>query len=308
MSTNSINENELILKCSETSWRGVSIHKMAEGTEKRKKANDLGYKAVKLILELLRLKKSEIAIEIGMTAIQMFSDGHNYHQVISCIEGLREPFEDSRLIEDVFEYETSAKKEIKNSNVDKKENKIDILYSLVWENGCLGTSDAIKFYKERTNSPISEPTIILYCRILKSEQRIISIGGPTGRPIEMYPNNSISLNRKSSYAKVNFFEGNLRPSSKLFEPIWDAPFRKNSFVYEVQNGNDPRIFALIEPGESIPPRLKEYKGISKMPSKVGVEGKLHPVSIMPKYGFRLIENINDADFLSDCRIQKVLEA
>jgi len=89
LSTDLNRENDIIYKCSETSWRAVSVHKMSDGTEKRKMANELGYNAVKLILELLRSTNSEVAIEIGMTAIQMFLDGHNYHQTISCIERLR---------------------------------------------------------------------------------------------------------------------------------------------------------------------------------------------------------------------------
>lgn len=277
---------------------------MTDGPDKRKKANELGYKSVKNILELLRLGNSEIAIEIGMTAIQMFSDGHNYHQVLSCIEGLRNHFRQSRLEEDVIDYETSAKTALE-PNPETIEGRIDILYSLVWENGCLGTSDAMKFYKELTGSPISEPTILIYSKMLKFEQRILSFGGPTGRPIEMFPNNSISLNRTDSYEKKNFFEGNLRAKTSLFETIWDAPYRKNSVVYEIENGNDPRVFALIEPGKSIPPKYKNLGGLSNISSKSGVEGTLHPIRNMPKFGFKPIKDINDADFLAECKVRPI---
>jgi hypothetical protein len=306
VSTLSINttKNDLIRKCTETSWYAVSIHKMDEGTEKRKKANELGYNTAKLLLELLRIGKSNIAIEISMSAIQMFFDGHNYHQVLSCIERLRSLFEGTRLEEDVVDFETSAKNALGNTNPITKEDKIDILYSLVWEKGSIGTSDAMKFYKERTHKTISATTLISYCKMLKFEQRILSFGGPTGRPIEMFPNNSVSLNRGSTYDKVSFFEGVLTQKSMLFEAIWDVPRRKNALVYEVENGNDPRVFALIEPGKSIPPKFKG--GISEMSQKlVGVEGRLHPIKVMPKFGFKLIDNINDADFLSECKVQPV---
>lgn len=308
MSINTTNENDLIRKCTETSWYAVSIHKMAEGTEKRKKANELGYDTTRLVLELLRRGNSDIAIEISMTAIQMFFDGHNYHQVLSCIERLRSLFEGSRLEEDVVDFETSAKNALEKTNIGTKEDRIDILYSLVWEKGSIGTSDAMKFYEERTHKTICEPTIVSYCKMLKFEQRILSFGGPTGRPIEMFPNNSVSLNREGTYDKVGFYEGLLKPKSTLFEAIWDAPRRKNALVYEVENGNDPRVFALIEPGKSIPPKFKG--GISKISQKlVGVEGRLHPIKLMPEFGFKLIEklieDINDADFLTECKVRPV---
>ncbi|MCZ7399619.1 MAG: hypothetical protein O8C62_08075 [Candidatus Methanoperedens sp.] len=302
MSTDLNEEDDTILKCSETSWRAVTIHKMTDGTEKRKMANELGYNAVKLILELLRSGNSEIAIEIGMAAIQMFFDGHNYHQAISCIERLREPLEDSRLKEDVIEYETYSKDALKSSIIETVDNRIDILYSLIWENGCMGTSDAIKFFEKRTKSTITEPTILSYCKVLKFEQRIISFGGPTGRPIEMFPNNSISLNREVSYNKKNFFEGNLIAKNNLFKPNWDVPNRKNTRVYEIENGNDPRVFALIEPGESITSKFKHLGGISNMSHKLGVEGKLHPIKSIPEFGYEIIKNINDADFLTECKV------
>ena len=305
MSINTTDKNDLIRKCTETSWYAVSIHKMNEGTEKRKKANELGHNTAKLLLELLRIGKSDIAIEISMTALQMFFDGHNYHQVLSCIERLKSLFEGSRLEEDVADFETSAKNALGQTNTRTKEDRIDILYSLVWEKGSIGTSDAMKFYKERTQSTICEPTIVSYCKMLKFEQRILSFGGPTGRPIEMFPNNSVSLNREGTYDKINGFEGFLKPKSRLFEAIWDAPHRKNTLVYEVENGNDPRVFALIEPGKSIPPRFKDLGGISKMSTKLGVEGRLHPIKVMPKFGFKLIEDINDADFLSECKVRPV---
>ncbi|MFV9677757.1 MAG: hypothetical protein ACNYVW_08930, partial [Methanosarcinales archaeon] len=250
---------------------------MAEGTKKRKKANELGYDTTRLLLELLRRGNSDIAIEISMTAIQMFFDGHNYHQVLSCIERLRGLFEGSRLEEDVVDFETSAKNTLGKTDTRTKEDRIDVLYSLVWEKGSLGTSDAMKFYKERTQSTISEPTIVSYCKMLKFEQRILSFGGPTGRPIEMFPNNSVSLNREGTYDKVNFFEGVLKAKNNLFDAIWDVPRRKNARVYEVVNRNDPRVFALIEPGKSIPPKFKDLGGISKISTKLGVEGTLHPI-------------------------------
>jgi len=302
LSTDLNNETDLILKCSETSWRAVSIHKMADGSEKRKMANELGYNTVKLILELLRSGNSEIAIEIGMAAIQMFFDGHNYHQTISCIERLREPFEDSRLKDDIIEYETNSKKALKSSITETMDDRIDFLYSLIWENGCMGTSDAIKFFKTRTQLPICEPTILSYSKILKYEHRILSFGGPTGRPIEMFPNNSISLNREVSYNKKNFFEGKLIAKSNLFKPNWNVPNRKNTRVYEIENGNDPRVFALIEPGESITSKFKHLGGISNMPNKLGVEGKLHPIKSIPEFGYEIINNINDADFLTECKV------
>ena len=305
MSINTTNKNDLICKCTETSWYAVSIHRMAEGSEKRKKANELGYDTTRLILGLLRRGNSDIAIEISMTALQMFFDGHNYHQVLSCIERLRSLFEGSRLEEDVVDFETSAKNALGKTNTGTKEDRIDILYSLVWEKGSIGTSDAMKFYEERTHKTICEPTIVSYCKMLKFEQRILSFGGPTGRPIEMFPNNSVSLNRGGTYDKVGFFEGLLKPKSKLFEAIWDVPRRKNTRVYEVENGNDPRVFALIEPGKSIPLRFKDLGGISKMSSKLGVEGRLHPIKVMPEFGFKLIEDINDADFLSECKVRPV---
>ena len=304
LSINTTNENDLIRKCTETSWYAVSIHKMADGAEKRKKANELGYNTARLILEVLRIGKSDIAIEVSMTAIQMFSDGHNYHQVLSCIEKLRGLFEGSRLEDDVVDVETSAKNALGKTNTRTKEDKIDILYSLVWEKGSIGTSDAMKLYKERTHSTICATTIASYCKMLKFEHRILSFGGPTGRPIEMFPNNSVSLNRESTYDKVNFFEGKLIPKSNLFEAIWDAPQRKNTLVYEVENGNDPRVFALIEPGKSIPRRFN-LEGISKMSSKLGVEGRLHPIKVMSEFGFKLIVNINDADFLTECKVRPV---
>ena len=304
MSINTTNKNDLIRKCTETSWYAVSIHKMDEGTEKRKKANELGYDTTRLILELLRMDNSDIAIEISMTAIQMFFDGHNYHQVLSCIERLRGLFDGTRLEEDVVNFEPSAKNALGNTNPGTKEDKIDILYSLVWEKGSIGTSDAMKFYKERTHKTISATTIISYSKMLKFEQRILSFGGPTGRPIEMFPNNSVSLNRGGTYGKSSFFEGVLKPKNRLFEPIWDVPHRKNAHVYEVENGNDPRVFALIEPGKSIPPRFKG--GISEMSQNlVGVEGRLHPIKVMPEFGFKLFEDINDADFLSECKVRPV---
>ena len=34
---------------------------------------------------------------------------------------------------------------------------------------------------------------------------------------------------------------------------------RNANIYEVANGNDPRVFALIEPGKSITPALKQAK-------------------------------------------------
>ena len=303
MSINTTSKNDLIRKCTETSWYAVSIHKLAEGTQKRKRANELGYDTTRLILELLRMGDSDIAIEIGMTAIQMFSDGHNYHQVLSCIERLKNLFEGSRLEEDVVDFETSAKNALENTNPRTKEDRVDILYSLVWEKGSIGTSDAMKFYKERTHKPISEPTIVSYCKMLKFEKRILSFGGPTGRPIEMFPNNSISLNRGGTYGKPSFFEGLLMPKGMLFEAIWDLP-RRNALVYEVENGNDPRVFALIEPGKSIPPRFKG--GISELSQKlVGVEGRLHPIKVLPEFGFKLISGINDADFLTECKVRPV---
>ena len=308
MSINTTDEKDLIRKCTEISWYAVSLHKMDEGTEKRKKANELGHSAAKLILELLRIGNSNIAIEVGMTAIQMFSDGHNYHQVLSCIEGLRIPFTNSRLEEDVVDYETAAKNAIENPDPRTKEERLDVLYSLVWEKGCLGTSDATKFYKERTHLPICGTTIVSYCKTLKFEQRILSFGGPTGIPIEMFPNNSVSLNREDSYERVNFFEGNLMAKTNLFEPIWDTPRRKNARVYEVENGNDPRVFALIEPGKSTPHKFKGLGDMSKIFPKLGVEGTLHPIELMPEFGFKLIGGINDADFLTECKVQPVWEA
>ncbi|KAF5432894.1 hypothetical protein C5S39_02530 [Candidatus Methanophagaceae archaeon] len=305
LSINTANGNDLIRKCTETSWYAVSIHKMAEGTKKRKKANELGYDTTRLLLELLRKGNSDIAIEISMTAIQMFFDGHNYHQVLSCIERLRGLFEGSRLEEDVVDFETLAKNALGKTDTRTKEDRIDVLYSLVWEKGSLGTSDAMKFYKERTQSTISEPTLVSYCKMLKFEQRILSFGGPTGRPIEMFPNNSVSLNREGTYNRVNFFEGVLKAKSNLFDPIWDVPRRKNARVYEVENGNDPRVFALIEPGKSIPPKFKDLGGISKIYTKLGVEGTLHPIKSMPEFGFKLIEDIKDADFLSECKVRPV---
>ncbi len=306
LSINTISDEGLILKSSRIAWNAVSVHKMSEGTEKRKKANELGYNASKLILELLRTNNSDTAIEIGMTAIQMFSDGHNYYQVISCIEGLKGLFENSRLKEDVLYYETSTKDIISNYNPRTREDRIDIVYKLIWENGSIGTSNAIKFYKKRTHQKICEPTIVSYCRMLKYEQRILSLGGPTGIPIEMFPNNAISLNRESSYNKVNFFEGELKMKTNLFKPIYNLPHRKNTTVYEIENGNDPRVFALIEPGKSISPRYKDWGGITNMPSKLGVEGTLHPIELMPEFGFKLIINdIFDADFLTDCKIRQV---
>ena len=305
LSINTANGNDLIRKCTETSWYAVSIHKMAEGTKKRKKANELGYDTTRLLLELLRRGNSDIAIEISMTAIQMFFDGHNYHQVLSCIERLRGLFEGSRLEEDVVDFETLAKNALEKTDTRTKEDRIDVLYSLVWEKGSIGTSDAMKFYKERTQSTISEPTLVSYCKMLKFEQRILSFGGPTGRPIEMFPNNSVSLNREGTYNRVNFFEGVLKAKSNLFDPIWDVPRRKNARVYEVENGNDPRVFALIEPGKSIPPKFKDLGGISKISTKLGVEGTLHPIKSMPEFGFKLIEDINDADFLSECKVRPV---
>jgi len=224
--------------------------------------------------------------------------------VLSCIEKLRSLFEGTRLEDDVVDFENSAKNVLGQTNTRTKEDRIDILYSLVWEKGSIGTSDAMKFYKERTQSTISEPTIVSYCNMLKFEHRILSFGGPTGRPIEMFPNNSVSLNREGTYDKVNFFEGNLIPKSNLFEAIWDAPQRKNTRVYEVENGNDPRVFALIEPGKSITRRFN-MGGISKMSSKLGVEGRLHPIKVIPEFGFKLIVNINDADFLTECKVRPV---
>ena len=307
MYIDTINQNVIIRKCTETAWDAVFVHKMPEGSEKRKKANELGHTASKLILDLIRIGDSDFAVEIGMTAIQMFFDGHNYHQVLASIEGLREFTINSRLLEDVIEYDELAINAIKNSHPKTKDDKVDFLYNLVWEMGCIGTTDSIKIYKKRTNLPISEPTIVSYCRMLKYEHRILLFGGPTGRPIEMYPNNSISLNRKSSYAKVNFFEGILTIKNNLFKPVWESPKRKNTNVYEIENGNDPRVFALIEPGISISQKYKNSGGISKMPSKLGVEGKLFPLEVMPQYGFELVKNIKDADFLTECKI-RLLEA
>ena len=307
MYIDTVNQNDIIRKCTETAWDAVFVHKMPEGSEKRKKANELGHTASKLILDLIRIEDSDFAVEIGMTAIQMFFDGHNYHQVLACIEGLKEFTTNSRLLEDVIEYKKVAINSINNFHPKTKEDKIDILYNLVWEKGCIGTTDSIKIYKKRTNLPISEPTIVSYCKMLKYEHRILLFGGPTGIPIEMYPNNSISLNRKSSYEKVNFFEGNLTIKNNLFKPVWESPKRKNTNVYEIENGNDPRVFALIEPGISIPHKYKSLGGISKMPPKLGVEGKLFSSEVMPQYGFKFVENIQDADFLTDCKI-RVLEA
>lgn len=297
--------DDLIRKCSEIAWSAKSNHEKADGTDKRKNANELGYRAVKHILELLRIGDSELAIEIGITAIQMFSDGKNYHQVLSCIEGLRNHFEQSRLEDDTIYYENSAKISLENLDPKTLDGRMDILYNLVWENGCLGTSDAMRFFKEKTGEPICEPTILSYSKILKFEHRIISYGGPTGRPIEMFPNNSISLNRKDSYEKVNFFEGNLKAKSNLFKPVWDSPHRKNAIVYEIENGNDPRVFALIEPGISIPPKIKKLGGLSNMLSMSGVEGMLHPIVSMPKFGFKPIKEINDADFLTECKVLSI---
>lgn len=308
LSIDTTNKDKIIRKCAEISWCAVSNHKMPEGPEKRKKSNEIGYRAVKHILELLRINEVDVAIEIGMVAIQMFYDGHNYHQVLSCVEGLKDDFKNSRLIDDVVEYETNAKSAIEKPNPNTMDGKIDILYNLVWENGCLGTSDAINFYKKLIEKPITEPTVLSYCRMLKYEQRIVSFGGPTGRPIEMFPNNSISLNREESYKKVNFFEGNLVAKLNLFNPVWDAPYRKNTFVYEVQNGNDPRVFALIEPGVSIPPKFKKMGlSLSNMPGNSGVEGTLYPIKSMPDFGFKPIEELNDADFLTGCKVRPLME-
>ncbi len=94
--------------------------------------------------------------------------------------------------------------------------------------------------------------------------------------------------------------------TNLFEPIWDTPHRKNARVYEVENGNDPRVFALIEPGKSIPHRFNGLGGMSKISPK-GVEGTLHPIRLMPGFGFKPIKGINDADFLTDCKVRPVLE-
>lgn len=303
LSTDTINKNELLHKCTETAWHAISIHNKADGQEKRREANELGYKAVKQILELLRIGNSEVAIDIGMTAIQMFFDGHNYHQVLSCIEGLRDSFNQSRLSEDITDYEISSENALINPDPRETEGRIDLIYSLIWEKGCLGTSDAIRLYKERTHLTISEPTIVRYCKTLRFERRILSHGGPTGRPYEMFPNNSISLNRGGSYEKVNFFEGALKAKNNLFEQIWDIPHRQNTRVYEIENGNDPRVFALIEPGKSISLNFKGLGGISNMPSKLGVEGTLHPINCMPIFGFKPIKEINDADFLTECKVR-----
>lgn len=301
------NQDDLIIKSSQYAWRAVSIHKMVDGPEKRKKANELGHILVRHILALLRDGNSDFAIEIGMNSIQMFYDAHNYHQVLSCIEGLMESYEGSRLQEDIYDYEISAKKAIKNSHVKTKEDKIDVLYNIIWENGCIGTTDALKSFKKRTHKTISEPTIVSYSKILKSERRILSFGGPTGRPIEMYPNNSISLNRKSTYNKKNFFEGNLLAKNNLFEPVYGLSHRKNANIYEVENGNEPRVFALIEPGNSISSMYKKMGGITSMPEKLGIEGKLHPIELIPDFGFKIKkdEGLNDADFLTECKIKQL---
>ncbi len=146
----SINTTDsLIRKCSEIAWYAKSNHELADGIYKRKNANELGYRAVKHILELLRIGYSDLAIEIGMTAIQMFSDGNNYHQVLSCIEGLRDYFRQSRLEDDALDYENSAKISLEELDSKTLDGRIDILYNLVWENGCLGTSDAMKFFKKK---------------------------------------------------------------------------------------------------------------------------------------------------------------
>ena len=47
--------DRIIRKSSELTWRAVSVHKMPEGAEKRKVANELGDQAVKYILKLLRI-------------------------------------------------------------------------------------------------------------------------------------------------------------------------------------------------------------------------------------------------------------
>lgn len=101
--------NDLIRKGTEASWYAVTIHKMADGAEKREKANELGYNTARLVQELLYIGKSDIAVELGMITIQLFFDGHNYHQVLSCIERLRSLFVGSRLEEDIVNYENLAK-------------------------------------------------------------------------------------------------------------------------------------------------------------------------------------------------------
>ena len=141
----------------------------------------------------------------------------------------------------------------------------------------------------------SNPTINSYSSTLHEEKRIFRFGGPSGYKIEMFVNQTVSLSRKLNYGKVAFFEGNLvEKGPNAFKRLWTKSMSHRK-VYEIENGNDPKTYAIVEPDSVLD--TKALQG------ELGVLGDLFPLEHMPEYGFKPYSDVEMADFLVNCSLK-----
>lgn len=293
-------ETELLSEVSKIAWESTRVARITNEHERRKTSNRLAMKSAKCTLDLIRAGREDIALETGVTTIYLFHLGEHYGQVISCSEALEDRIAGTRFEVDMECYLETAVTNMKSPNVSTKNGRLNALYSLIWEKGVLGTTEAMNEMLRRFGRWISNPTANWYSRTLHLERRAYRLGGPTGYKIEMFLNQSVSLSREKNYGKVAFFEGQLvERGPNMFRRLWkrDTGHRR---VFEIENGNDPRTFAILAPEPEYGGRRKE----SFATDEYGVLGELHPLSDMPDYGFEPILDFSMADFLANGSVRR----
>jgi hypothetical protein len=295
-------EDKLVSAVSKIAWESKKVPKISDEIRMRETANRLAMESAKYTLDLLRLQRDDIAVESGMTAVYLFFIGEHYSQVISCSEELRERIKGTRFEDDLRDYIEDAHKSMKSPDLSKRNGKINALYSLICEKGVLGTTSAMREMKDRFKKTISNPTINLYSKLLHRQNRAYRLGGPTGYKIEMFVNQSITLSRQINYGKIAYFKGKLiERGTKHFRRLWEQDYKQRR-IFEIENGNDPRAFALIDP-QSQQKRFRMNENEIKKGSECGVFGDLHPILEIKKFGFEPVEKIQVADFLVNCRLR-----
>lgn len=291
-------KDDLLDKVEELSWEAKKISDEEESHERRKKANKLGMRGANYTLELLEAGKKEIALEIGMNSIFLFYIGRHFGQVLNSIEALYDYAQGTRFEEDISYYRSKTKKRMNNFE-NEKIDAMDALYTLIWKNGILGTTEAHKKMKEKYNIKRTNPSINKYSDLLAEENRIYRLGGPSGYPIEMFIDQTVSLSREMSYGKTAFFEGYLKEKGPdNFKRLWDET-DSNARVFEIENGTNPSAFAILES----PIEAPYFDGTITDKIELGIFGELHPIQDMPDYGFRPKQSEVRSDFIVNCEVR-----
>ncbi|MCJ2669829.1 MAG: hypothetical protein LN416_04895 [Candidatus Thermoplasmatota archaeon] len=290
----------MVSEASKVAWESTSLTRIESGHERKRVGNALAERASTLTHDLLRAGKEDLAVELGMTTTYLFHIGEHYAQVLDSVQAMKDRIKGTRFEPDMEYYVDWAKSEMEDPDTSKKSGRLAALYTLVWEKRVIGTMEAVQEMASRFGKPVSNSTVNAYSRILHEERRICRLGGPTGFRIEMFPNIRRALSRQSSYGKKAFFAGQLRERGpSTFKRQWDVDVSQRR-VFEIENGNDPRAFAILTP--ELKYREARMVGESIANGGYGVSGELHPLHDMPDFGFEPVQDLQMADFLVDCSV------